>query len=393
MTITRKQSDIVIYGASGYTGRLVAEHMARRYPIGSGVTWAMAGRDADKLARIRKEIGASPDIPILIADASDPLAIRTMVKSTKVVCTTVGPYQRYGTELVAACAAKGTDYVDLCGEPAWMRAMIDAYESMAKTSGARIVFSCGFDSIPFDMGVYFLQEHAGRTLGVNAHTIKSRVRTMRGGFSGGSAASFKSTVSTARKDPSLARLLRDPFALTPGFRGAEQPNSTKPLFDDVLGQWIAPFIMAPINTKNIHRSNFLMGYPYGKDFIYDEMIIIEPGEQGERTANLFTNIKHLEREDIPRPGEGPSREERESGCYEVLLIGETTHDRHIRIVVTGDRDPGYGSSSRMIAESAVYLSDGSVNAPGGIYTPAAAFGLSFIDRLRSNAGLTFEVEP
>jgi len=383
--------DVMVYGASGYTGRLVAEYMTQQYPAGSGVTWAMAGRNVAKLEQVRSEIGAPDSVPIVEADAEKPETIATMVKACKVVCTTVGPYQLYGEPLVAACAEHGTDYVDLCGEPAWMRKMIDAYGEKAKASGARIGFSCGFDSIPFDLGVFFVQEHAKKELGGAVARVKGRVRGMNGKFSGGTAASFGATMQAAAQDPSIIQLLQDPFALTPGFEGPEQPQGTAPEQDDAIGSWVAPFIMATINVKNVHRSNMLMGHPYGEDFVYDEMVITGPGEAGEQAAKALANANPLG-DNPPKPGEGPTKEERESGNYDILYIAEAADGRTVKAGVAGFEDPGYASTSKMLAEAAICLTDETSSTPGGIYTPAAAFGMPLIERLRKNAKIKFEVE-
>src|SRR3954469_9708609 len=273
-----KKFDIVVYGASGFTGQLVAEYLVLRYAKDSELTWAMAGRSLEKLSNVRDAIGAPADTPLIAADASDPASLKAMLDQTKSVLTTVGPYQLYGSELVAACAASGTDYLDLCGEPLWMRRMIEAHEAAAKYSGARILFSCGFDSIPFELGVFFLEETAKKQLGAPVSRVKGRVRTMKGGPSGGTVASAKATFAAVAKDLSLATSLRDPFVLTPGFEGPMQPPGNKPKFDPDLDAWTALFLMATINTRNVHRSNLLMNFPYGKEFIYDEMMLTGPGE-------------------------------------------------------------------------------------------------------------------
>jgi short subunit dehydrogenase-like uncharacterized protein len=387
-----KKYDVAVYGASGYTGRLVAEYMAKQYPAGSSVTWAMAGRNAEKLAQVRDEVGAPADTPIVIADAENASSIEAMVDSAKVVLTTVGPYQLYGEPLVAACAARGTDYVDLCGEPAWMRHMIDAHDAAAKASGARIVFSCGFDSIPFDLGVFFLQEKAKAEFGSACARVRCRVRGMEGKFSGGTAASFGATMAAAAQDPSIIQLLQTPFALTPGFEGPDQPSGMAPMEDEALGMWVAPFIMATINTKNVHRTNALLNHAYGIDFVYDEMVITGPGEQGEQMANALASANPMGDGDVPLPGEGPTKEEREAGNYDLLFIGENSDGQTIKAGVIGTEDPGYASTSKMITESAVCLTQEAADAPGGIQTPGAAFGMALIERLRENAGITFEVE-
>jgi len=385
--------DVIVYGATGYTGRLVAEYMARRYGAGRELAWAMAGRSADKLAAVRDEIGAPADTPLVVADAADPASLDALVRRGKAILTTVGPYQLYGSELVAACAAAGTDYLDLCGEPAWMRRMIDAHEAAARGSGARILFSCGFDSIPFELGVYFLQNHARATLGAPVPRVKGRVRAMRGGFSGGTAASLGATMAAAAKDPGVIDLLKSPFALTPGFEGPPQPGGHKPAHDPDVDAWVAPFVMAPINTKNVHRSNALQGHAYGTDFVYDEMVIAGPGEQGEAAARaLAASDGGLGGPNAPKPGEGPTREEREAGFYDVLFVGTAADGRRVRASVAGDRDPGYGSTSKMIAEAAVALVRDAPDVPGGVWTPGAALGDRLVDRLAAHAGLTFKVE-
>src|SRR5947208_2738274 len=287
--------DIVVYGATGFTGQLVAEYLAAHYTRNSDPKWALAGRSLDKLASVRDAIGAPADTALIQADASDPASLKAMVEQTKLVLSTVGPYQLYGSDLVRACAATGVDYLDLCGEPIWMRQMIDAHEATAKSSGARILFSCGFDSLPFELGVFFCQETAKKVLGAPVNRVKGRVRAMKGTFSGGTAASIKATFAAAAKDLSLVAMLKDPFVLTPGFEGPKQPPGNKPLFDEDLGLWTAPFVMATINTRNVHRSNLLMGFPYGKDFVYDEMVLTGPGEQGEANARRLVAAANAER--------------------------------------------------------------------------------------------------
>ncbi len=392
-----KEFDIVIHGATGFTGRLVAEYMMARYPNAGnaeGIRWAMGGRSAEKLAAVRDEIGAPADTPLVVTDTSNAASIQALMARTHLVLTTVGPYQLYGNEMVAACAASGVDYVDLCGEPAWMRHMIDAHESAAKASGARIVFSCGFDSVPFDMGVFMLQGEFKQKFGHAASRIRGRVRKMKGTFSGGTAASLKATMAAAATQAGVLDLLKNPFSLTPGFTGPKQPSGNKPMVDEALGAdvWVAPFVMAAINTRNIHRSNFLLNHSYGADFVYDEMMITGAGEKGQAIANHVAADKSLGGEGGPKPGEGPSKEERENGFYDVLFLGEDAQGNTARVSVKGDRDPGYGSTSKMITECAVCLLTQSKETAGGIWTPAPALGQDIITRLQANAGLTFTLE-
>jgi short subunit dehydrogenase-like uncharacterized protein len=385
--------DIVLYGATGFTGQLVAEYLARHYTGGGAPKWAMAGRSLDKLAAVRDAIGAPADTALIVADASDAASLQAMVDQTKSVVTTVGPYLLYGNELVAACAASGTDYFDLCGETPWMRRIIDAHQLTAQRSGARIMFSCGYDSLPFELGVFRCQEAAKKKFGAPVSRVKGRIRAMKGTFSGGTAASGRALFEAAAKDSGLLALMRDPFSLTPGFQGPKQPPGNRPIYDDDLQAWVTPFFMANINTRNVHRSNMLMGFPYGRDFVYDEMQITGAGEEGEASARriLAANNK-MSTSAIPKPGEGPSREERETGYYDLLFVGIAPDGRQVRVAVRGDRDPGYGSTSKMISECAICLLRDTPEVPAGIWTPGAAMGDRLIKRLVDHAGISFDVE-
>jgi short subunit dehydrogenase-like uncharacterized protein len=372
------------------------------------ISWAMAGRSAGKLAEVRDLIGAPASLPLITANASDPASLQALANSANVIITTVGPYQLYGEGLVAACAAAGTDYVDLCGEPAWMAAMIGKYGDAAKASGARIVFSCGFDSIPFDLGVFFLERQAQAKFGVPAVRVRGRVRKMKGSFSGGTAASLLATVEAAAREPSILKTLADPFALTPGFVGAAQPGGADVVEDRAAGSWTAPFMMAMINTKAVHRSNHLLGGAYGRDFVYDEMMMTGSGAAGEKRARAMARREAIQnaligfaptralirRFVLPKPGQGPSKAARDSGYYDILFIGETADGKSLRVSVKGDRDPGYGSTSKMIAESGICLvrdiSPAAVG--GGFWTTASAMGDKLISRLQARAGLTFTLE-
>jgi short subunit dehydrogenase-like uncharacterized protein len=385
MAKTQAEFDIIIYGASGFTGRLVAEYLTAR-----GIKrWAMAGRSLEKLAEVRDLMGAPADTPLIAADSDDAIAVKAMCERTRIILTTVGPYQLYGHKLVAACAETGTDYVDLCGEPAWMREMIDAHDETAKKSGARITFSCGFDSIPFDLGVWFLQQEAVKKFGKPTPRVKGRVRKMQGGASGGTIASLTATMKAAAKNPKIIGLLKSSFALTPGFEGPSQPTGLIPEYDRATGTWTAPFVMAPINTKNVHRSNFLLGHVWGADLVYDEMLITTMGEAGKAMAEAIAKANPFGDAKLA-PGEGPSKEEREAGFYDVLFIGENPDGTDIRVSVTGDRDPGYGSTSKMIAEAALTLLE--TDTAGGVVTPGGIIAAPLLKRLEAHAGLRFVVE-
>jgi len=386
-----REFDIIVYGATGFTGRLVAEYLAGHYADGS-VKWAMAGRSLTKLEQVRGEIGAPADTPLLTANADDPAALEVLAARARVVITTVGPYQLHGEPLLAACAGAGTAYVDLCGEPAWMRQMIDKYEAAAKASGARIVFSCGFDSIPFDLGVWVVQEEAKRRFGKPAPRVKGRILASKGTFSGGTFASARATMAAAARDPSILKLMIDPFALTPGFNGPHQPNGMVPHYDEAVAAWVAPFMMAVINTKNVHRTNFLVGHPYGRDFQYDEMMVAPGlGDVGKAAAEAIAKMNPMNSDKGPAPGEGPGKEERETGFYDIAFVAEMPEGQRLTAVVKGDKDPGYGSTSKMIVESALCLLR-DVRGEGGIWTAGALMPAPLLTRLKAHAGLSFAIE-
>jgi short subunit dehydrogenase-like uncharacterized protein len=367
-----REFDVVVYGATGFTGRLVAEYIAATHP---DIRWAMAGRSQDKLEAVRDEMGVPADTPLIVADSSDPASLKAMAERTRGVITTVGPYQKYGEPLVAACAEAGTDYVDLCGEPAWMRDIIDNYSDKAKASGARLVLSCGFDSIPFDMGVFALQQAAIEKTGSPITRVKGRVRSMKGTFSGGTAASFFETMARVKREPHVFELAdRSRSRCRAASLARNSRPGDKPIFEEDLNSWSAPFIMAAINTKNIHRSNALMDHRYGTDFVYDEMMLTGPGEQGEQIATMVAKDRSMQ-DNPPKPGEGPSKEERETGFYEVMFTGETADGQRMTSVVSGDRDPGYGSTSKMITEALLTLIDTPrETTPGGVWTTGAGAG-------------------
>jgi short subunit dehydrogenase-like uncharacterized protein len=385
-----KSFDVVIYGATGFTGKLVVEYMQEKYGNDESVSWAIAGRSKEKLIAVSEDLKVGSNVSHLLVDSNDTDSIVSMVQQAKCVLTTVGPYQLYGANILQQCVIHGVDYVDLCGEPGWMHEMINEHAEQAKETGARIVFSCGFDSIPFDLGVYFLQKEVIARHGQPASNVRGRVRAMNGEFSGGTAASLGATMASLKEKPELFEILVNPFALSNGFTGPEQAQDSKPIYDDKLETWVAPFFMAPINTKNVHRSNALMDHLYGEDFCYNEMWIQGPGEEGKAAAEFVGSMNPLA--DAPAPGEGPSKESRENGNYDVLFCADLTDGSSLHASVSGDMDPGYGSTSKMIAESALCLINDCSDLSGGIYTPAPAMGEKLIARLQASAGLTFKIE-
>ena len=387
----QKKYDFVIYGASGFTGKLVVEYSLEKYLDYENLTWAIAGRNLEKLENLKNKLNIPDHIDIIHVDSDEQESIDNLVTKTKCVLTTVGPYQLYGEKIIRTCISSGTDYVDLCGESGWMHKIIDECSDEAKRTGARIVFSCGFDSIPFDLGVLFVQKETKSNINKYAPCVRGRVRAMNGEFSGGTAASMKATMSSLKSNPELLNVLINPHALCEGHQGAQQDDDSKPKFDEELDVWVAPFFMAPINTKNIHRSNKLLNHIYGEDFRYNEMWIMGPGEEGKKAAETIAMANPIGGEDAPKPGEGPSREKRENGNYDILFCADVD-GKVFKASVSGDMDPGYGSTSKMITESAICLVRECQHLDGGIYTPAASMGEKLIKRLEDNAGLSFKIE-
>ena len=386
-----KKFDFVVYGATGFTGKLVVEYLVSKYGDDQNISWAMAGRSIEKLQSVKDDIGVNADIELIQVDSNDISSIDNLMSQTRCILTTVGPYQLYGNHIIAACASSGTDYVDLCGEPGWMYEKISQHKEEAKKSGARIVFSCGFDSIPFDLGVLFAQNEVIKRYGKPSSNIRGRVRVMDGEFSGGTAASMGATMASLKEKPELFEVLINPFSLCEGYKGPEQAADSKPIFDEKLDTWVAPFFMAPINTKNVHRSNALMNHSYGKDFCYNEMWVSGPGDEGKAVADAMASLNPMGGKDGPKPGEGPSRESRENGSYDVLFCADIA-EQSVHVSVKGDMDPGYGSTSKMITESAICLVKECEELVGGIYTPASSMGEKLIKRLEMSAGLTFKIE-
>ena len=408
-TLGEPEFDVVVWGASGFTGRLVVEYLAERYPHATDLRWAVGGRNPDKVEGVLSSISFAGDHPeIIVADSHDRSSLDAMVRRTRVILTTVGPYAKYGNELVAACVAAGTDYCDLSGEPQWIRAMIDRHNEAARESGARILMSCAFDSVPSDIGVFCLQKSAGTIHGAVCSEITMLVRAMKGGASGGTVASMLNLIDEARRDRSVARVLQDPYSLNPeGERhGPDQGSRDRVAFNADVDAWTGPFIMAAINTRTVRRTNALLGYPYGRDFRYREATIAGRGLPGHIRAwlsgaalRIFIIVaaipvlrKILLGPFLPEPGSGPSRTARENGFFNLLMIGRLPNGRLMRLRIRGDRDPGYGATSKMLAETAVCLAKDGASTGGGLWTPAAALGDLLLSRLVRNAGLTFELE-
>jgi short subunit dehydrogenase-like uncharacterized protein len=398
--------DIIVYGATSFVGQIMTRYMHEQFSDGS-VSWAIAGRSESKLKKLSEDTGLS-DIEIILADANDEAALQAMCARGKVVISTVGPYALYGDGLVKACAESGTHYCDLSGEPQWIRKMQERYEKAAQKSGALIVHCCGFDSIPSDLGVHFLQQHALKQYGQACNRINMRVAKLKGGASGGTIASIINMVKEAAGDAELRRQLKDPYSLCPSDHDfSARQHDVKMAYDDEYQSWIAPFIMAAINTRVVHRSNALSGNSYGTDFMYEEAMVTGKGGRGKRMARATTwgmggfmvglavpPVRWmLENHILPKPGEGPSEKQQLKGEYDLVFLGTTPAGEKVKCRVTGDRDPGYGSTAKMLAQSAACLAqDIPKKTPGGFWTPATVMGDKLIKRLRAHAGLTFEIE-
>ena len=397
-----KEFDIIVWGASGFTGRLVAAYLFKQYGTQGDLKWAMAGRNQEKLIAVRAEV-ADSSVPIVLADSDDEASLKAMILRTKVVCTTVGPYVTYGSKLVAACITHGAHYCDLAGEVQWMRQMIDKHHEEAQANGVKIVHTCGFDSIPSDMGVYFTQKEALAQKGQRAKQIRMRVAGMRGGLSGGTYASLSKVLEEAMQDKEIYKVLVNPYGLNPTDKqeGGDHPDLQKVIFDPTSKSWIGPFIMAGINTKVVRRSNALSGYAYGNDFRYDEATMSGKGFKGRMkgimsalplilmTAKPGSILKRIANRMFPKPGEGPTKDQRENGFYSLRFYATLEDGSTALGKVTGDKDPGYGSTSKMLGEAAVCLAKDSLPEISGILTPSTAMGDALLDRLEKHAGLTF----
>lgn len=415
-TASKVEYDLIVFGATSFVGQITCQYLSDNYSQNNPIKWAIAGRSQSKLESVKQTIDL-PDLPTIVADANDQGDIDKLAQSCKVVIATVGPYDLFGEPMLKACAENGTDYVDLTGEPQWIHAMLAKYEDAAKQSGARIVNCCGFDSIPSDLGVFFLQEQAHQKFGGYCEQVNTRVKRMKGGASGGTVASMLNVIKQASKNPKLRKLLANPYALCPPDHGftVYQSNLSHAKYDALSESWIAPFIMASINTRIVHRSNALFNKRYGSHFLYDEAMMTGKELKGSLmgwgvTAALSGLVIGaalpptrwlLENTILPKPGEGPSPKEQKNGFFDFRIYGHLKASQDdegstptIVIKVTGDRDPGYGSTAKMLSEAALCLSQDISHdqVSGGFWTPASAMGKALIKRLEDNAGLTFEVE-
>ena len=403
---------VVLYGATSFVGQITAKYLSQFLADSNDVEWAIAGRDEEKLKKLQSEIsdsGSAKKVDIIIANSNDEASLDEMTKQAKVVISTVGPYLKYGEPLIKSCANNGTDYVDLTGEAIFIKDMMDKYQDTASQSGARIVNSCGFDSIPSDLGVYFTQQQAEKQFDEVCEKIHMRVKAAKGGLSGGTVASMATIFEEVGKDKSRRKQVANPYLLNddadaPNVR---QKNVSKPEYDSEHSRWLAPFVMASINTRIVHRTNQLTDYEYGREFKYDEAMWMKDGVKGQLTsyalsAGLFgfattmmfkPSRELLSKHVLPKSGSGPSKSEQENGYFDIRFFGYTASNDSISTKVTGDRDPGYGSTSRMLAQSALCLAQdiSHKDIKGGFWTPASAMGDKLIARLKEHSGLSFEV--
>lgn len=405
--MSNHEFDVIVWGATGFTGQLVVEYLAETYGVDGELRWAIAGRNRNKLESVRQSCladGQHEQLPILIANSNDTDSLATLVRKTRVICTTVGPYAKYGTTLVEACVEAGTHYCDLTGEVQWMARVIPQYQKAAEASGARIVHTCGFDSVPFDMGNWYLQQVMHERHGVYAQQVKGRVGRNRGAASGGTIASILNMMEEAQNDPSVRQAVANPYALYPVGTpdGRDGPDQTGAKFDADFNQWTSPFIMAAINTRVVRRSNALLGFPWGENFRYDEATLNASRYEATRNtvaggigmvALALRPTRKLAQRFLPKPGEGPTRDQREAGYYEVFFRGidAQSPEKDTIVSVSGDLDPGYGSTARMLGEAAVCLAKDPLTVGGGFWTPASALAGNYLDRLTTSAGLTFKV--
>lgn len=408
--MSKQTYEVIVFGATSFVGQILCQYLMDRFGLEGDLKWAAAGRSQTKLDSLKATLrGNAKALPTLVADAADEQALAELCKQTSVVISTVGPYALYGEPLVKACAESGTHYCDLTGEVQWIKRMVDRYEATARASGARIVHCCGFDSIPSDLGVYFLQQQSQQRFGAPCPRVKMRVKAAKGEFSGGTVASLMNVTKEAVASPELRRELADPYSICPSSYPnlAKQPEITMAVHDEDFNSWLAPFIMSGINTRVVQRSNALADQAYGESFQYDEAMLTGSGAKGMLAAYgislglggflvaaaLKPSRWALEKFVLPAPGEGPSPTVQENGYFDLRFMGCTSKGEKIRVKVTGDRDPGYGSTAKMLGEAGVCLAKdlASVESAGGFWTPATLMGEKLVERLQAHAGLTFEV--
>ena len=399
----QKKLDLVIWGATGFTGKLVCEYITNSYKS-KDLNWTIAGRNEEKLLKLKNRLNIKNSI--LIGNSNDKSSLEKICGKTKVICSTVGPYALYGTNLIHACIKMKTNYCDISGETQWIRKIIDTFHEKAKKQKIKIVNSCGFDSIPSDMGVYFCQSNYYKENGEYANEINMRVAGTRGGFSGGTYNSLTNVIHEASLNKSVRKILNNPYGLNPinEQSGPDKKDLKSVEYDNEAKSWIAPFVMAGINTKIVRRSNALLNYKYGNSFLYSEAVLVGNGILGKIIGYLSlipilmviqkkgSVIKKIVDLFVPKAGEGPSKKQRENGFFSLKFFFGNNRQRYLA-KVTGDMDPGYGSTSKMLAECAICLAlDDTLNENYGVITPSVAFEENILERLQNNAGLEFSMK-
>ena len=404
-----KSLDIILFGATSFVGQIATKYLYEHIGLDSEIKWAIAGRSEKKLNQVKAALGPDADaIPLLVADSADTESLHRLCQQTRVVLSTVGPYALYGEPLIEACVSQGIDYCDLTGEAYWIKKMLDKYELAAQKSGARIINCCGFDSIPSDLGVYFLQQTSQQHNGHSLNHVKLRVKAMKGGVSGGTVASGIEMAKAAKKDPSLRRNMGNPHVLCRSTEtlSARQPRILKPTYDPDFKAWSAPFIMEAINSRIVLRSNSLQQDSASANFTYGEAVLTGKGLKGYLRAAIITLslggfavatkyrfLRYLIQQFVlPKPGEGPSPEQQQKGFFDLRIIGKRDQ-KSLIAKVTGDRDPGYGCTAKMLVQSGLCMAYdiSKSDLSGGFWTPATAMGDRLIKRLTDSAGMTFEI--
>ena len=403
-----KKFDLVIFGATSFVGQILTEYLFDHIGLSRKVKWAIAGRSEAKLNNLRDSLGEkAAKLPIIVADSMDQPALEDMCKKSRVIVSTVGPYALYGETLVKVCAENGNDYCDLTGEAYWIKQMILKYIKTAKTSGARIVNCCGFDSIPSDLGNHFLQREGKKQFGKFFNQVKLRVKAMKGGASGGTIASMAEMIVAAKADAQVRRDMANPYILCPEKHSysIKQTSVKGPTYDKDFGSWSAPFIMEAINARVVLRSNTLRRMAFGKDFSYGEAMLTGAGNSGRLKAIALTAglaafagsmvldpIRNLMNKFVlPKPGEGPSLQDQLNGFFDIELMGKNAKGEKLTVKVTGDRDPGYGCTAKMLAQAGLCLAFdlAKEDKAGGFWTPSTAMGDLLIERLNNHAGMSF----
>jgi len=409
-----REFDVIVWGASAFVGKLVVEYLLETYGVGKDLRWAIAGRNRDKLEAVLQQFGLEPDaLPLVLADSHDKASLKDMARRTRVVCTLVGPYALYGSELVEACIEEGTDCCDLTGEVFWVRDMVAAHGAVARENHVHIVNACGFDALPSDLGTLWVQKAMKDRHGVYSHDVAMRVMEfVVDGFSGGTLASAFNNMELATSSKDMLAIMSDANALIPADAGIDVPGTDVkgPRWEPEIGAWAVPYLLAAFNSQIVRRSNALAGFPYGRDFRYGEGAATGAGIGGwlravAATVSMYTFVtmgllrptRAMARRLMRKPGEGPSREKIENGYYRIVFTARHPQDPTVitQVQIDGERDPGYGSACRMIAECAVSLAldEGISMLPGGFWTPASCLGEQLIERLQRNAGIRFKILP